>query len=93
METLQQEAEKKAAEAAAEVQKLVNANKEVPAEKLAETEAAAKAATERMKAAEAAKTEAAKRMRTVTDTAAPKDIVDIVVSEPIRIRVTAAAGK
>lgn len=33
-----------------------------------------------MKAAEAAKTEAAKRMKTVTDTAAPKDIVDIVVS-------------
>ena len=93
MEAQQQEAEKKAAEAAAEVQKLVNTKKEVPAEKIAETEAAAKAATERMKSAEAAKTEAAKRMKTVADTAAPKDIVDIVVSEPIRIRVIAAAGK
>lgn len=87
IEARQKEAEKKAAEAAAELQKIAGA------EKSAETEAAAKAAAERMKAAESVKTEMAKRMKAAVDTAAPKDIVDIVVSEPIRIRVTAAAGK
>ncbi len=93
VEAQQQEAEKKAAEAAAQLQMLVDSGKTAPAEKAAETEAATKAASERMKAAEAAKTEAAKRMKTVTDTAAPKDIVDIVVSEAIHIRVKAAAAK
>jgi hypothetical protein len=87
IEAQQKEAERKAAEAAAELQKFAGA------EKSAETEAAAKAATDRMKAAESVKTEMAKRMKAAVDTAAPKDIVDIVVSEPIKIRVTAAAGK
>jgi hypothetical protein len=87
IEVQQQEAQKKTAEAAAELEKLSTAAKSP------EIEVASKAATERMKAAESAKIEMAKRMKAAVEAAAPKDIVDIVVSEPIRIRVTAASEK
>lgn len=87
IEVQQQQAEKNAALAAAELQKITSA------EKSPETEAASKAASERMKAAESAKTEMVKRMKAAVDSAAPKDIVDIVVSEPIKIRISAAPGK
>jgi hypothetical protein len=87
LEAQQQEVEKKAAAAAADVQKFS------AGEKSPETEAAAKAATERMKMVESSKTEMAKKMKTAIETAAPKDIVDIVVSEPIRIRVNTAVAK
>ena len=40
------------------------------------------------RSAEAAKADTAKRMKAATDAATPRDIVDIVVSEPIRILVT-----
>ncbi len=60
------------------------------AKELAATdEAAAKKAAEKQKAAEAAMAEVAKRMKSVTAAAAPKDTVDIVVSQPIRISVEA----
>jgi len=87
LELQQQEADKKAAEAAAEVQKFAKG------EKSPDAEAAEISATERMKAAQAVKAEMAKRVKAAIDDATPKDIVDIVVSEPIRIRVTAAPGK
>lgn len=93
VEAEQQEIDKKAALAAAELQKLTVAAKEAPPEKAAETQVLTKVAGEKMKAMEAAKADVIKRMKTVTDVAAPKEIVDIVVSEPIRVRVKAAEAK
>lgn len=87
LELQQQKADQEATEAAAEVQKIAKG------EKSPDAEAAKLAATERMKAAQSVKTEMAKRVKAAIDAATPKDIVDIVVSEPIRIRVTAQAGK
>ena len=60
-----------------------------PTDKKAEIEKAAKLAAEKQKAAEAEMTKAVAKMKAVTKAAAPKDIVDIVVSEPIRILVKA----
>lgn len=61
------------------------------AKKLAATDAeAAKKAAEKQKLAEAAMASAAKRMKTVTAEASPKDTVDIIVSEPVRISVKPA---
>ena len=93
VEAEQQEIDKKAALAAAEFQKLTVAAKEAPPEKAAETQALTKVAGEKMKAMEAAKADVVKRMKTATEIAAPKEIVDIVVSEPIRVRVKAAEAK
>jgi hypothetical protein len=87
VEEEQKEVERKAAEVAAELQKTAAAAKEAPPEKAAEVQALAKAVGEKMKAMEAAKADVLKRMKTVADVAAPKEIADIVVSEPIRVRV------
>lgn len=78
-EAAQKKAEQLAATAAAE------------AKKLAATDAnASKVAAEKQRQAEAAMAEAAKRMKSISSAAAPADTVDIIVSEPIRISVTAA---
>ncbi|HBJ88040.1 MAG TPA: serine protease [Verrucomicrobiales bacterium] len=62
------------------------------AKKLAATDAeAAKKAAEKQKQAEAAMTAAATRMKTVTTTANPTDTVEILISQPIRVSVKAAA--
>lgn len=77
-EAVQKKAEQDAIAAAAE------------AKKIAATDAnAAKAAAEKQKLADAAKAAATTRMKTIADAAAPKDTVDIFVSEPIRISVKA----
>jgi hypothetical protein len=61
------------------------------AKKLAATDAnAAKTAAEKQKQADAAMASATKRMKEITTAAEPKDTVDIVVSEPVRISVKAA---
>jgi len=49
--------------------------------------------TDRQKAAIAAVTAAAAQVKSVTDKAQPKDVVDIVVSEPIAVRVIPAEAK
>ena len=67
--------------------KLVEDAKAAPPEKKADAENTAKAAIGKQKSVEAAKANAARRMKAATDAAAPKDIVDIVVAEPIRILV------
>lgn len=92
-ETAQKKAEREAAALAEEAKKLAAQVTAAPAEKRAAVETAAKTAAEKLKSAEAAKAEAAKRMKAATDAAAPKDIADIVVSEPIRIRVLPADKK
>ena len=60
------------------------------AEEKVEATNAAKSAVAKQKLAETALAEATKRLKTATDAAAPKDILDIFVSEPIRISVKAA---
>lgn len=61
-----------------------------PAAEKADALNAAKIAAERQKSAEAALAEATKRLKAATDAAVPKDILDFLVSEPIRISVKAA---
>ena len=61
-----------------------------PADEKEEATKAAKRASVKHKAAEAALGETAKRVKTLTDATAPKDILDFVVSEPIRISVKPA---
>lgn len=92
-ELAQNEAESKVAEVAAELQRLSNVPKAGAGDTSSETALATRAATERMKVAEANKSEAVKRLKAVTEAAAPKDIVDIVFSEPIRIQVKAMEAK
>ena len=86
-EAAQKKAEHEAATLAAEAKKLADAINGVPAEKRAAAELAAKTAVEKLKIAETAKTNAVNRMKIATESAAPKDIADILVSEPIRVRV------
>ncbi len=92
-EAAQKKADAEAAVLAEEAKKLAAEVTAAPAEKRGAVEATAKAATDKLKSAEAAKADAAKRMKAATDAAAPKDIADIVVSEPIRIRVLPADKK
>jgi hypothetical protein len=61
------------------------------AKKLAATDAeAAKKAADKQKQAEAAMTAATTRMKTVTTAALPTDTVDILISQPVRVRVLPA---
>ena len=89
-EAAQKKADEEAAAVADEAKKLAAELNSAPADKRAGVETAAKAVGDKLKSAESAKAEAAKRMKAATDAAAPKDIADIVVSGPIRIRVLAA---
>lgn len=86
-------AEKEAAVMAKNAKKLAGDAAKAPADKKANLANAAKAAAAKQKSAEATMAKAVKRMKTVTAAAAPKDIVDIVVSEPIRISVKAVPAK
>ncbi|MFM7606304.1 MAG: serine protease, partial [Prosthecobacter sp.] len=62
------------------------------AKKIAATDAeAAKKAAEKQKAAEAAMTTATSRMKSVSTAANPTDTVEILISQPIRVSVKAAA--
>lgn len=83
-------AEKEAAALAGEAKKLTDAAAAAPEEKKAELETTAKAAADKQKAAAAAVTDADKKLKAATRAATPKDIVDIVVSRPIRISVREA---
>lgn len=89
----QKKAEQDALTVAEAARKLAEEAKAAPAEKKAEADSAASAAAEKLKAAEAMKADAAKRMKAATENAAPKDTVDIVVSEPIRLLVKPADTK
>ena len=69
------------------------AQKQAQQEAAAAAEEAAPESAERKKAADAALAAATKRLEEATKQAQPKDIVDIIVSEPIAIRVKAAETK
>lgn len=77
----------------AEVKKLIEAAKAAAAEAKPDADKAVEAATVKQKAATTALAAAADRLKQATAAAAPQDIVDIVVSEPIQIRVNPPAGK
>jgi hypothetical protein len=86
-------AQDQAAASAAEVQRLTSDLAAAPAEsKDAATKALAEA-TAKKQAAEAAVTAAAAKLKAATDQAAPRDTADIVVSQPIAIRVHKAEAK
>lgn len=87
-EAEQRKAEREAVAVAEAARKLADEAKAAPPDKKAEAEAAAKAAAGKQRSAEAARADAARRMKAATIAATPRDIVDIVVAEPIRIRVT-----
>lgn len=86
------QAKEKASVATAEASNLKQAvDSAASDEEKQEAEAAAQGAAERQKVAEAAVAAAEAELKAATTKAAPKDIVDIVVSQPIKIRVVPAA--
>ena len=74
----------------AESKTAADAAAEAPAETKAEADKAAASANAKLEAAKAAVTAAEKRVRDATTRSKPKDIVDIIVSKPIKIRVNPA---
>ncbi len=73
-----------------EAKNLAEAVKTAPDEQKVEVEKSAQDAAAKQKSAEAAVAAANKQLKAATTKAAPKDIVDIVVSTPIAIRVKPA---
>jgi hypothetical protein len=86
-EQAHQSAQQQAAEAAAELQRLNGLAESAAAEKQAELQAARAALTERQQRLAAAVEVAAKRLQEASARARPNDIVDIVVSQPVLVRV------
>lgn len=92
-EAAKSKAESDAKKMAAKAKKLAAAAKTAKAEQKAKADEAAKAAVAEQKAAEKASATATSRFKAASSRSRSKDIVDIFVSEPIRIRVLAAAKK
>ncbi len=95
---LRAEADHKQAELAlttltAEAKRLAEMAQAATDEAKSAAEQAAAAAEAQRQAAQAAVEAAAKQLKLATDQAQPKDIVDIIVSEPISIRITAGEVK
>ena len=89
-EEARKKAEAEAAAAAEAAKKLAGQAANAPADKKPEMTSAAREAAEKQKQAEAAMAVATKKMKDASDAAAPKDIVDIYVSAPIRVSVKPA---
>ena len=92
-EATKNKAEAEAKKMAAKAKKLAAAAKAAPAEKKTAADEAAKKAVAEQKAAEKASATAASRFKAASSRSRSKDIVDIFVSEPIRIRVLPADKK
>ena len=90
-EEAQKQAAQEMAAADEELKKLTEAAKGAATDAKPEADKQIEVATAKQKAATAAVAAAAEQLKKATATAAPQDIVDIVVSEPIQIRVTAPA--
>ncbi|MEI7774058.1 MAG: PPC domain-containing protein [Verrucomicrobiota bacterium] len=89
-EAEQQKAGGEVASLAAEAKGQAEKAAAAPAEGKEEAMKAAKAAADKHKAAEVAMAEVTKRLKTLTDAAATKDVLDFIVSEPIQVSVKAA---
>jgi hypothetical protein len=92
-EVAQRKAEQELQAIEAEVKKLAEAAQAAAGENKAAADQALEAARVKQKAAAAAVVAAAEQVKKATAAANPTDIVDIVVSEPIAIRVTPAEKK
>lgn len=92
-EESRRKAERDLATIDAELKKLTEDAKGAAAENKMEAEKAVEVATNRQKAATATLAAATEQVKRATAVATPTDIVDIVVSEPISIRVIAAEKK
>jgi len=92
-EAAHQLAQQQAAALTAEVQRLTALAAAAPSEKQGEASKAVTDATTQQQAAEAAVKAAAERLKAAVQQATPRDTVDIVVSEPIAIRVKPAEAK
>ena len=92
-EATKNKAEADAKKMTAKAKKLAEAAKTAPADQKAKADAAAKSAAAEQKAAAKASATASSRFKAASSKSRPKDIVDIFVSEPIRIRVLAADKK
>ena len=92
-EALLATATKEVAALEAESKRLADEAKTATAEEKAKVDQAIQAVAEKQKQAAAAVVAATKQVKTATDQAKPKDIVDIIVSEPIAIRVNPAETK
>ena len=92
-ETALKQAQKELAALAADAKRLGEVAKTAPDELKAQAEQAAQDAAAKQQSAEAAVAAADKRLKEATAKAQPQDIVDIVVSTPISIRVIAAEKK
>jgi hypothetical protein len=93
LEAAQKQAEEKAKSAAYIAKVLGEAAKKATPEEKAIADQTAKEAADAQKAADAAKVAATKAAADAKKAAAPKDFADIIISEPVRIRVTAAVAK
>jgi hypothetical protein len=93
--TVAEEEQKRASEAAAActaaATDLAKKAAEIPEPQRAEANKAASEALQRQRAAEAALAESDRHLKAMTAAVAPKDILDFLVSEPIRITVKPAA--
>lgn len=92
-EALKKKAEQEVMDLAAEAIKLAEAAKAAPAEKKGEADKAVAELAERQKVAAASLASTTEQLKRATAVAQPQDIVDIVVSEPIAIRVKPAGTK
>ena len=92
-EAAKNKAEADAKKMAAKAKKLADAAKAAPADQKAKADEAAQAAAAEQKALEKASATAASRFKAASSKSRSKDIVDIFVSEPIRIRVLPADRK
>ncbi len=92
-EKAHQDAQAEAAKIAAELKQLSDQAAAATGQAKADAQKAVQAATEKQKAFQVAVQAAAKQVKTATDQAKPKDIVDIIVSKPISVRVKPAETK
>ena len=92
-EELRRQAEQELQNFDAELKKQTEAMKAAPPENKSEAEKSLETVTAQQKAAAAALTAATERVKNATEAAKPRDIVDILVSEPIAIRVLPAEKK
>ena len=84
-----QKAVDEATVAATELQKLTDAATAAASETKVDADKAVADATTKKQMLDAAVTAAAASLKSITDLAAPKDTVDIILSEPIAIKVIA----
>lgn len=92
-EETKRKAEQQLQASEAELKNLTVASESASVEEKGRIATAIEAATAKQKAAAAELTAASERLKTVTEAAKPQDIVDIVVSEPIAIRIIPAEKK